>query len=105
MRGNGGFTFSSFLVSRLSISSSRDLFFSAAWRDADYVYTWYKKLLAEPYLFPDAEEFSAMKAEGDLLDAKTGRDGLKELVDRMLKARIALGVSDTASDLATIVKA
>src|SRR6266567_2849238 len=29
MRGNGGFTFSSLEVSRLSVSSSRDLFFSA----------------------------------------------------------------------------
>ena len=31
MRGKGGFTFSSFLVSRLSISSSRDLFLRTDW--------------------------------------------------------------------------
>jgi molecular chaperone DnaK len=87
------------------LSEMRDLFFAVAWRDADYVYTWYKRLIAEPYLFPDAEEFKAMAEDGARLNPKSDRDAFKALVDQMLKARIALNVSDTVTDLATIVKA
>jgi len=87
------------------LNEMRDLFFSVAWRDPNYVFTWYKRLLAEPYLFPDQEEFKTMTEEGEKLDPKSQREELKNLVDRMLKARIALGVSDTVTDLATIVKA
>ena len=43
----------------------RDLFFSIAWRDKDYIYTWYKRLAGEPCLFPDPAEFAAMVKEGD----------------------------------------
>ncbi len=87
------------------LTEMRDLFFSVAWRDSNYVFTWYKRLLSEPYLFPDQEEFKTLMAEGEKLDPQTQRDELKNLVDRMLKARIALGISDTVTDLATIVKA
>jgi molecular chaperone DnaK len=89
----------------LHLAEMRDLFFSIAWRDKDYIYTWYKKLLSEPYLFPDEDEFAAMKKEGEELTKKDNREKLKDLVTRMLAARIALGASDTANDLATIVKA
>ncbi len=89
----------------LHLAEMRDLFFSIAWRDKDYIYTWYKKLLSEPYLFPDEAEFAAMKREGEELMAKDNRAKLKDLVTRMLAARIALGASDTANELATIVKA
>jgi molecular chaperone DnaK len=89
----------------LHLAEMRDLFFSIAWRDKDYIYTWYKKLLSEPYLFPDAEEFSAMQREGEELIKADNRSKLKDLVSRMLASRIALGASDTASELATIVKA
>jgi molecular chaperone DnaK len=89
----------------LHLAEMRDLFFSIAWRDPDYIYTWYKRLLTEPFLFPDKNEFDAMVKEGDALIAKDDRAGMKDLVGRMLNARIALGASDVAGELATIVKA
>ena len=36
-----------------NLSEMRELFFSVAWRDPDYVYTWFKRLSGEPYLFPE----------------------------------------------------
>lgn len=89
----------------LHLAEMRDLFFSVAWRDPDYVYTWYKRLLAEPYLFPDKEELKDMIKEGEELRAKDDREKLRDLVNRMLHARIALGASDIAGELASIVKA
>jgi hypothetical protein len=83
----------------------RELFFSIAWRDPDYVYTWFKRLSGEPYLFPDAAEFKSMVEEGEALSPRSDREDLKNLVSRMLDARIALGANDTAGELATIVKA
>ena len=89
----------------LHLSEMRDLFFSVAWRDPDYVYTWYKRLVSEPYLFPDTEEFADMVNKGEELQKKGDREKLKDLVNDMLNARIALGASDIAGELATIVKA
>ena len=89
----------------LHLVEMRDLFFAVAWRDRDYVYTWFKRLSSEPYLFPDAEEFRALVTEGESLAAVGDGNALRALVKRMLSARIALGASDTASELATIVKA
>jgi len=89
----------------LHLSEMRDLFFSVAWRDPDYIYTWYKRLISEPYLFPDPAEFQAMVKEGEELQKQDKREALKDLVNRMLNARIALGASDIAGELATIVKA
>jgi len=88
----------------LHLSEMRDLFFSVAWRDPDYIYTWYKRLCSEPYLFPDKAEFGAMVKEGESL-TKDDKDKMKDLVSRMLNARITLGASDVAGELATIVKA
>ncbi len=89
----------------LHLSEMRDLFFSVAWRDPDYIYTWYKRLAGEPYLFPDREEFADMVKEGEALTSADDREKMRDLVGRMLKARIALGASDVAGELATIVKA
>ena len=47
----------------------------------------------------------ALVKEGEELTALDDREKLKDLVNRMLAARIALGASDTAGELATIVKA
>ncbi|MDP9127681.1 MAG: Hsp70 family protein [Pseudomonadota bacterium] len=87
------------------LSEMRELFFSVAWRDPDYVYTWYKRLSNEPYLFPDAAEFKSMVEEGEVLSPRSDCDNLKDLVSRMFNARISLGANDTAGELATIVKA
>ncbi|MFY9286871.1 MAG: Hsp70 family protein [Alphaproteobacteria bacterium] len=89
----------------LHLAEMRDLFFSIAWRDPDYVYTWYKRLVSEPYLFPDAGEFSDMVKKGEELQKQGEREKLKDLVNDMLNARVALGASDIAGELATIVKA
>ena len=83
----------------------RDIFFNAAWRNPDYIYTWFKRLASEPYLFPDASLFNAMVQEGEKLTAAGDRVGLKNLVARLLDERIALDASDTAGELATIVRA
>lgn len=88
-----------------NLAEMRELFFSVAWRDPDYVYTWYKRLVEEPYLFPDTNEFQAMVDEGAALNPRTDREPFKALVNRMLKTRLALNANDTAGELATIVKA
>ncbi|MDR3424027.1 MAG: Hsp70 family protein [Alphaproteobacteria bacterium] len=89
----------------MHMSEMRDLFFSVAWRDKNYVLTWFKRLSGEPYLFPDAVEFAELIKEGETLGDQADPDKLRDLVKRMLAARIALGASDTAGELATIVKA
>ena len=88
----------------LHLSEMRDLFFAIAWRDRDYVHTWFKRLSSEPYLFPDAAEFKDMVKEGEGIIAGGDYEALRALVKRMLSARVALGASDTAGELATIVK-
>ena len=89
----------------LHLTEMRDLFFIVAWRDRDYVHTWFKRLSGEPYLFPDAGEFQSMVKEGEALTASGDADAMRDLVKRLLAARIALGASDTAGELATIIKA
>jgi molecular chaperone DnaK len=88
----------------MHMSEMRDLFFAIAWRDPDYVKAWFKRLTGEAYLFPDAEEFQALVKEGGDLDPVADAEALRDVVKRMLSARIALGASDTATELATIVK-
>ncbi|MDD5587298.1 MAG: Hsp70 family protein [Alphaproteobacteria bacterium] len=94
----------SFDVGALRLGEMRSLFFAVAWRDPDYVLTWFRRLSKEPYLFPDQNEFKAMAAEGEKLRAKGDQPGLRALVERMLDARIALGANDAVNELATIVK-
>jgi len=89
----------------LHLAEMRDLFFSIAWRDPNYVHTWFKRLVSEPYLFPDAAEFQEMMKRGEELQQQDDRQKLKDLVKDMLNARVALGASDIAGELATIIKA
>lgn len=86
------------------LSEMRGIFFDVAWRNADYVLTWFKRLSNEPYIFPDQTEFQAMITDGEALQAKGDREGLRGLVKRLLDSRIAFGASDIAGELATIVK-
>jgi molecular chaperone DnaK len=94
-----------FDVADLHLAEMRDLFFSIAWRDPGYIYTWYKRLANEPYLFPNQVEFAAFVKEGEEASAADDREKMKNLVTRMLAARVALGANDAAGELATIVKA
>jgi molecular chaperone DnaK len=87
------------------MTEMRDLFFIIAWRDSGYVNAWFKRLSSEPYLFPDIEEFDGLVVEGSALVSSTNVEALRAVVKKMLAARIALGASDTAGELATIVKA
>ena len=48
-----------------NLSDMRDIFFAAAWRDVDYVHTWFVRLKDEPFLFPDQEEFKDMVMKGE----------------------------------------
>lgn len=96
---------SAFDAADLYLSEMRDLFFSIAWRDKGYIYTWYKRLVNEPYLFPNQDEFADMVKEGEAISTLDDREKMKDLVTRMLAARVALGASDTTGELATIVKA
>jgi molecular chaperone DnaK len=89
----------------MHLAEMRDLFFAIAWRDKDYVQTWFKRLAAEPYLFPDEAEHQGMVKEGEGLSVSSDVEPMRALVKRMLAARVALGASDTAGELATIVKA
>lgn len=89
----------------LHMSEMRDLFFAIAWRDRDYVHTWFSRLSKEPYLFPDTVEFESMVEDGKALAGTGDVEAMRALVKRMLSARVALGASDTAGELATIVKA
>ncbi len=89
----------------LHMSEMRDLFFVVAWRDGGYVAAWFKRLSGEPFLFPDVEEFQNLVKEGAALVSSRDPEALRTVVKRMLSARIALGASDTAGELATIVKA
>lgn len=93
-----------FDVATLRLGDMRNLFFSIAWRDHDYVLTWFRRLSNEPFLFPDQNEFKIMVEEGEKMRLADNKDGLRDLVARMLDARIALSASDVANELATIVK-
>jgi molecular chaperone DnaK len=86
------------------LAALRELFFAIAWRDPDYVHSWFTQLAAQPFLFADQEEFHAMVAKGQQQRDQGNRDGFRELVKAMLEARIALTASDTATEPATLVK-
>lgn len=86
------------------LAEMRDIFFAAAWRDNDYVATWFRRLVTEGFLFPDQEEFKDLVQKGEA--AITGHDpeSLRRIVSRLLEARVALVASDTTNELATIVR-
>lgn len=89
----------------LHLSEMRDLFFIVAWRDPGYVAAWYKRLSEEAYLFPDKGEYEELIKEGETASSIDDTEALRSIVKRMLTLRIALGASDAASELATIIKA
>lgn len=90
--------------STLLFGDMRNVFFSVAWRNQNYVVTWFKRLMQEPHLFPNEDEFNGMVKEGEKFQTDGDKAGLRDVVSRMLEARIALGASDIAGEPATIVK-
>jgi molecular chaperone DnaK (HSP70) len=87
------------------LAHMRDLFFDASWRDTGYVTSWFRRLSEEPYLFPDQDEFKRFLSDGEQMLAAGDMDKFRPLVHRMLSARVMLGASDIASELATVVRA
>jgi len=79
-------------------------FFGVAWRNKDYIYTWYKRLVSEPFLFPDQAEFAAMVQEGDAHMAHDDREKTERSRDPHAGHPCGACASDTAGELATIVK-
>jgi hypothetical protein len=88
----------------LYMAEMRRRFFAIAWRDAGYIQAWFRKLADAPYLFPDREELQGFVKSGEEMIAAKKDQDLRDLVARMLDARITLGASDSASELASIVK-
>lgn len=88
----------------LCLAEMRRLFFTVAWRNPDYVEAWLARLVKEPWLFADQAALREMVAQSEKLRAAKDEEGLKDLVLKMLAARVALGASDAVSELATIVK-
>ena len=86
------------------LAEMRDLFFSAAWRDANYVTMWFRRLAEEPYLFPDQDEFDALTEEGTEAVSRNDMAALRSIVTKLLEARIAISPSDSAAELATIMR-
>jgi hypothetical protein len=88
----------------MHLTEMRDLFFVVAWRDAGYVRTWFERLKKEPYLFPDAEEYQRLVKLGEELAGAGNVEALRDAVKSLLSSRIALAASDSASELASIVR-
>jgi molecular chaperone DnaK len=88
----------------LYMAEMRRRFFAIAWRDAGYIRAWFKRLGEASYLFPDKDELQGYIKQGEELIAANKDSELRDLVARMLDARITLGASDNASELASIVK-
>jgi len=88
----------------LCLSDMRRIFFAVAWRNPAYVKAWFHRLTHDAWLFADKQEFEDMVAQGQKLLAANDNDALRDLVVRLLDARISLGASDVVSELATVVK-
>ncbi len=91
-------------AAELCLSEMRKLFFVVAWRNPDYVQTWFHRLMEEAWLFADQDEYKGLIAEGQKRKEANDAAGLRELVLRLLAARMALGASDAVNELASIVK-
>ena len=88
----------------LYMAEMRRRFFAIAWRDSNYIQAWFRRLADTPYLFPNREELQGFVKSGEEMIAAKKDQELRDLVARMLDARITLGASDMASELASIVK-
>jgi molecular chaperone DnaK len=91
-------------AAELCLAEMRRLFFAVAWRDPSYVQTWLHRMASESWLFADQEEFESLIEEGKKLERAGDQTALREVVLRLLAARMALGASDAVNELASIVK-
>ena len=93
-----------FPAAHMCLSEMRRIFFTVAWRDAAYVKAWFLRLVEDSWLFADQKEYASMVSEGQKLMETGDQEALRELVMKMLDARISLSASDIVNDLATIIK-
>jgi molecular chaperone DnaK (HSP70) len=100
----GGITTSQWYKAERTLTDLRRLFFAAAWRDASYVRNWYERARREAYLFPDADEYAELMAEAEAALQKSDDAKLQVIMNKILSARITLGASDSAADLASIAQ-
>ncbi len=94
-----------FDLGRACLDEMRRIFFSAAWKNPDYVTAWFERLKKEPWLFADQEEYAALVVEGEQLQKTNQQDALRDLTRRLLDARIMLSASDAVGELASITHA
>ena len=85
-----------------SLAKMRHLFLSVAWQNPAYVRAWFYKLSQESWLFADQKAFQAMVEKGK--QKSDDSEALRDIVFRLLEARVALSASDAVNDLATIIK-
>lgn len=95
----------SYATAQLCLAQMRRVFFTSAWRNADYVEAWYKRLTKDTWLFADEEEHNSLVEEGKKYQEAGDKEALRGLVVRMLDARISLSASDVVDELATVVRA
>lgn len=96
---------SAYATAQMCLAQMRRVFFTAAWRNADYVEAWFKRLTKDTWLFSDEEEHKAMVEEGRKYQEAGDQEALRKLVVRMLDARMSLSASDVVDELATVVRA
>ena len=93
-----------YTVAESRLGEMRRLFFTVAWRNPDYIAAWFTHLKEEPWQFADQAELGDLLMQGKKAAEAVDHDALREVVERMLDARISLSASDAVNDLATLIK-
>lgn len=101
---DGGVSTSNWYKAERALLEMRRLFFNASWRDPSYVAEWYARIKAEPYLFPDQEEYAELLADADAAVKSKDDTKLQAVMNKIMSARVSLGASDSAMDLASIAR-
>lgn len=94
-----------FPAAQLCLNDMRRIFFAVAWRDASYIKAWFEHLAKDSWMFTDKEEHDEMVEEGRRYLEGNNQNALRELVERMMDARLSLSASDMVHELANIVQA
>lgn len=102
---DGGVSAADWTRAERLLADMRRYFFAGAWRNPAYVQLWYEQVSREAYLFPDPEEYAELMAEADAAKAANDNDKLQQVMNKLLSARVSLGASGSAADLATIKQA
>lgn len=99
---DGGVNSENWYRAERALLNMRRLFFNASWRDPGYVADWHERIKREAYLFPDQEEYAELLAEAAAALKSGAPEKLQAVMNKIMAARINLGASDSAMDLASI---